>query len=199
MTRNFVSMHPTVDHRVRRKRLSLSIATLFVVSFMVGMAMPSSGYVLNNCRFSGNPVEYKYSSVGTAFQTAHDAAAGRWNSTTGTPDLAKTTALAGIEIWVYDDSYTATWDGLATGGCVHGGYWSNNQVKIEYNLSGTSTDSAAKKQHLATHELGHALGLAHNSNSCTTKSVMRDGYWAFNNCSGTAPYQDDINGKEWIY
>jgi hypothetical protein len=162
---------------------------------------PASAWVLNACRYQYTVTFYKFSNVTSTWQSAHNSGAGRWNATTNQPDLVQTSQST-VDQWVYDDNYSATWSGLASGGCVPGSYWYNNLVTVQYNLNQTVGWTTGWRQALAVHEQGHAWGLAHNSNNCTNKSAMRDdARWVLLNCSnpGTPPWQDDINGKEQLY
>lgn len=83
----------------------------------------ASAYTTTGCKFdpngwgtSGGKVTSKYSSVTSAWVNAHDNSMSRWNVTTNGPDVINTTSIE-ANIWVYDDTYTGTWNGRASYYC----------------------------------------------------------------------------------
>lgn len=51
------------------------------------------------------------------------------------------------------------------------------------------------------HELGHAMGLAHNDSSSSCPVPIMDSNYAvfYEQCGETVPQQDDINGINAMY
>ena len=105
-------------------------------------------------------------------------------------------------IRVRDVYGSATWNGLASGGCAEGGSqtWYNEFVDIQFNLRLTPEDSTVRRI-VTIHELGHSLGLAHRESSCTSPAVMdASGVEAYIECGNSdAPYYDDRLGISLIY
>lgn len=87
-----------------------------------------------------------------------------WNSSITTWNARGKVVISKDTIWTLEDltvsdkyDSSARWDGMWT----YKGAWSAETLQL--NSYYFSTYSSAQKQHVATHELGHALGLAHST------------------------------------
>ena len=178
--------------------LAVIIAT--VVGSIPALANPPA----SGCKFPGsNPtIQYRYYSVESQQITAHSSGAGRWNSSAAAGSFASTTG-SDPEIKVYDGEYA--FDGVAvTGGSCTGGNWTNDVVSIRYDVSKMTGYSATGRRLIATHELGYAYGLAHQSFlTCLSGliTVMNPtAVWAYSNCgTSAAPYPPDVDAVNDIY
>jgi len=77
-----------------------------------------------------------------------------------------------------------------------GGYFIPGDVSISVNISTTYGDgnySYSGKEGVWGHEMGHTLGLAHNT---TNQGALM---WPYDNRWYDTPQSDDINGGEAIY
>lgn len=185
---------------------------ILALSFGVGSQVSADAYVLNGCKFPGsNPqIVYEYWNVTSTWQSAFNTAQAAWDSET--PGWGGWFAYGTSEnIPVFDGGYAGSWWGLASGGCDSGGgeTWynlthcpgSNPCVKIQFNTNTTGGMNATERAHIAVHELGHALGLAHSSLGCSNPVVMRsDATWVYDNCGLVVPpWQNDLDGVDAIY
>jgi matrixin len=156
-------------------------------------------YNLNGCKFSSQPVYYKIQSASSGWVLSQSDAASRWTASSAPAWIYQTTG-SGQNIDVWSASYVDTWYGLTSGGCPPGGHqvWYGNKVTIKYNERTTSGFSAAKTVAIATHELGHSLGLAHNNNSIDCAlvhyQIMYYDATVPITCSTTEPWFDDTDG-----
>ena len=185
--------------------VALALAMPLVVSVVLAIGMPSAeAWKLNGCKFPGTDptIQYKYYSVTSTWQTSHGAGAGQWNYYSVPGHFSLTTG-SDPEVKVYDGSYSWGAWAIAAGGCASGGgqNWYNDLVEITYNTRTTTTLGATDRRLVATHELGHAYGLAHESYGCTNPVVMRsDATWAWDNCgTSSAPYTNDRDGVNYVY
>jgi len=170
----------------------------------------ASAYVKTGCRYQyENDIDLQ-ESVGNNYDTPVDNAVTDWNQSTNQMHIQKN-ADGNINLVVTDfttnEDYWAivpkTFDCpyAANPNPPHSPYHSNESMAVWLNKR-TMDDLASYKQRLIiTHEIGHALGLAHMPVGCNqTKAVMQqtETKWQCG-WSGNAPWADDVNGVEAVY
>jgi len=183
----------------------------FTASFGFAAATSSSdtaqAYVSNGCKFAGSNPNIKYhieNGSGTTWPTDFTNGQADWDSATpnyGGYFTQGTSSNRNIRVRVTYS--TASWRGLATGGCAQGGgqTWTNNFVALQFNTRTTAGDDATDRRIIVVHELGHALGLAHRESTCTSPAAMdSSGTEAYSQCNNAAaPYYDDRQGVSFVY
>ncbi|GAB1644159.1 hypothetical protein KRMM14A1259_45820 [Krasilnikovia sp. MM14-A1259] len=164
---------------------------------------PALAYTRIGCKFQGtNPaLHYKKNAATASHWTATVEGAKRWNAVNAPGSFASTTGST-YNIFVTEQSFLDhSIFAQTTGTCTSGGTWQNNSTRFTWNTEGTVGLNATQQRMIATHELGHSLGLNHmNTSSCSgTKSVMAQGSIKWSCGWGTEPWPDDINGVNAIY
>lgn len=187
------------------RRISCVLIALFM-AFMVLPARSAEAWVLNGCKYAGtNPaIGYRYYSLSSPWQTAFGSGQTAWNSTSAAGYFISTPLDPTPNIKVQDYWTSSTWWGLAQGGCDSGGgqIWYNELVTITFNNRTADGLPTTDKFLIATHEQGHAYGLAHSSLGCgSNRPVMRsDATWVYDNCGDPyAPYPNDVAGVNAAY
>lgn len=177
----------------------------FVASSLLLVATPmaANAYETLGCYFDEDvtpSVTFKFRNVTTTYQAAFYVGRSNWDGDTGGTTWLQSTTSNDPNIDVYDLDYTwSSWATTSWWGCTGAGWW-YDEVSIRFNTRTMASLSATEKGIVATHEIGHAYGLDHTSLGCSSPgpSVMRVGSSKFS-CSGTPPWQDDINGWASIY
>lgn len=181
------------------------LAAILLGLFYVGLA---NAWAANGCKFPGtNPeIAYWFYSPDPAadWDEAVNYAQINWDSSTPGYGGYFVNSSSDIEIKTYDSTYSQEWTGLTTGGCASGGGqpWSNDLVRVYFNLNQDSGLDTNEKIAVAAHEYGHALGLAHSFFTvCSTNVVMHpDATYHYNNCGAVnPPWPNDEAGVSSIY
>jgi Matrixin len=157
-------------------------------------ASPASAYKLSGQRWANvgtDPnavINQTYSGTGYAWESARNA----WNATPTKVWITRSTTEP-TTVKLYDtNNSSVAWDGYTTW------YYSGSTITsavayLNYYYTRNETSSTARG--IAAHELGHALGLAHET-GCPIMVAYTN---LRKNCRVYEPTSDDINGVNAIY
>jgi hypothetical protein len=195
-------------------RTPWNLAPLLIV-LGIGVYLTSArealAYNLLGGRWANSPtsgcclyVSFKNAATYSGLATAYDSAKGDWNTSSANVNF-KSPGATGIsgEVWGWDvhDS-SVGWSGLtrlfnSAGQECYGSScrWTDADVFLNHYYTQNYTDSA-KKKGLASHELGHAIGLAH-AGGCVI--MVDNDYSRWNVCGVHTPQADDRNGVNALY
>jgi hypothetical protein len=178
-----------------RRAASAALSAALLLSSLVagsGQAFVPNGYKWPD---PGNLTYWNYSS-GNDY-TAWQSAFGDWNATPTPVVMTKNSVRGNEDIGGYSVTNSGVkWDGLTI--YTHSG---TTFVYAESQLNDFFTDGyvANKRRSVTGHEIGHALGLGHQSgqdlmNPATCGAASRYCAWGI-----YTPRSDDINGINTIY
>lgn len=143
-------------------------------------------------------IAYRFDSVGSGVEAAVNSAAGRWNN----ESIMNFHEVSGsYNVYVYYDPSVPDGRPAQTVFSCSGGYYVGDLAALEVNFSDFSGLGDRDKRYVMNHELGHALGLAHNSRGCDadTGSIMQQSACIFVETAVYPPMPDDISGAAAIY
>ena len=171
-------------------RLRRAFAAVVVAGVAAGVsiagATAAEAYTYTGCKWSSVSVLYNDTTSGVN-RTAFEAGASQWSaktdvnmsSNTGAANFFFNAAAAG----------TNGNDGASSWTCNSGKYFN---VGSTINTTYTNGYSAVNRQKVATHEIGHGLGLQHSN----INTIM---YYASHLSNVSVPASDDINGINALY
>lgn len=184
--------------------------TRILIAGAVAVAMTPMGpadayYYLSGCSQPGTYVSGKrqikfLASDLTGYTTLSPNSAGRWNSAAST--MSFVAASTNYAVYASESNFGATgYDGITyPGDCGTDGLtvpitqaWGNTYYMGSY--------TNGKRYSVMVHELGHALGLAHNEEhgNCTVVQIMYSSSSRYDNCGIEYPKSDDIAGVNSLY
>lgn len=189
--------------RRRRSRLRATSSLLMAVVMVGSLAGVIDAYKLNGGHFSTNCyLKYSYRGITTsAYRTAFLSGLLSWSSYSGSTTCWQETTAGDWKVGLYlDDNNSVSWDGYADH-LPSKTYVPTSFVYTHFNRFYMDAYSAAEKKSVTSHEVGHALGIAHPAsdgaqvmNSATCGSTGRWCHYGIN-----APQSDDKNAINAIY
>jgi hypothetical protein len=178
-------------------------------ALLVVAAQPADASFPLGCQFpptSAADLKWKPYITDSSYSSVASSSVSAWNSA-GTP-VTITQVSSGANIGVADgnfgnvefDGITQDGNGNAPPACGGSGFWAGG-VFTWWNRYFTNSYSTAKRKSVMVHELGHALGLAHNqAYTCANMPIMKyDTATRYDTCGITTPNTDDINGVTGLY
>lgn len=177
------------------------------VGAAVARPLAVHAFNLTNCQWPKQPTGktdvfwFDYSGDGSTYGDNWQAAANQWNASQNHVYLyGDPTGEITYEVIANDGNFgNAGYDGITYyNGCASGHTIESESVFLNrYYTDGYSSDG---KLQVATHELGHALGLAHNNPTpCNGIPIMYYSSDRFFKCGIKSPQQDDVNGLLFMY
>ncbi len=181
-----------LEMKKRFAKAAFSLTLIFAFAGTVHAATPE-----NPWKFNSNHIQYYNDGSNSFYEGIWNTGASRWNGT-GSVSMGKGTKF---DFRTGNKKVSPTkdndWDGICYTTYANGIATKTRAWVNEYYTSQTRYTSSIVEG-IATHELGHALGLAHNDNE---SSVMRsntfwsDGSLARTNTSPTSADKETIKKK----
>lgn len=179
-----------------------------------GALAPVAAYELIGCQFESSTIKYHVYD-NDAPVTALHAAAGDWNSAQNAVVLAQVSDPANRDMRLRNYNMgNIGYSGITYGlndfpdqpPCDGDGYWVDKKVVAAVN-NYYNSGSPSRRQGVAVHELGHAIGLAHENDSYACPgggqefiAIMYFSDARFTgSCAVFTPTADDKNGAQALY
>jgi hypothetical protein len=191
-------------YSMRRRTVELLVFAL-VATFMTTSSAQAYYYLPGGCSqphtYGGTAVaSVKFRSQDlTGYATLSPNSAGRWNNALTTVRFVA--ASSGYAVYASESNFgNVDFAGVTYIDCGSDGSF----VPITQSWGNTyylATMGSGGRYNTMVHELGHALGLAHNSehSNCSTVQIMYPSNDSYLNCGIEYPKSDDIAGANSLY
>lgn len=169
-------------------------ALLFAASLLLALAPGAANAHYFGGKFphtNGSWLYLGWTHSGSYYDQAA-AAASNWHYTP-TKLWISPEAYATSEIDFYGYNYNATWWGYSVNHPCYGAGCSYTWADEQMNTGTLGSQSTFIRQKVATHEMGHGMGLAHTTDSWYS-SIMKQGSLDYN-----TPQNHDINDINTLY
>lgn len=183
---------------MRVTRLFAIVVPTALLTFLA--PAPAMAYNLEGCKQNSSQVTFDYSDLSN-YTTLSPNSAGRWNSAVARMRFVYTHPGGTVSAGEFNYGNT-TYAGITTYSCS-GGYMTTGLSATKSRLNTYFTDAYPNGERYTAmvHELGHAVGLAHNNahGSCAAVQVMYFNLDSWVNCGIQTPQSDDIAGINYLY
>lgn len=184
----------------RRTGAILSTVFLTLLSSLVAQA-PASAYSLSGCRFGSATISVTANNaIPSGYATPLSQARGDWSVKTDVtmPATPNPAAAIRVEFGNYGNLFSGR--ALDTTTCPGGIHYPATKY-IEINTYILNGYTSAQRQSVIGHEIGHHLGLAHNTNtaSCGVATLMSSRDTFRHGCGIYGAVSDDVAGVNSRY
>jgi hypothetical protein len=193
------------------RRGGVAAATLSIAGagFILGFAAaPAGAYSLIGCVEPTTPngalrnVSFDYNDL-AGYTTLSPNAAADWNARVNHARFVRVHPGGEVSAGEVNNGNNG-YPGITSfpGGCTNGYFGSGmNSTNSRLNTYYGDANPGNYRYYVMEHELGHALGLDHNTShgSCATTYLMYPTVDPYYNCGFYQPKSDDINGVNALY
>lgn len=187
-----------------KKVLIGALAVVLALSFPLVNGTEAEAANLIGCKMKNTTVLWNDATSNATYRSSATSAVAAWNAST---KVTFKKVSSGANLTLASGNFGKTgFDGimksatsLSAPGCKSGAWASTAYAWV--NTSYTDSYVTAAKTSVFSHEIGHALGLAHrNTGPCASMSVMHGSSQArFAECKISTPRADDIAGINKLY
>lgn len=195
--------------RFRRRAVAAATLSVATAGFVVGLtAMPAGAYNLIGCKEPTTPngslrnISFDYNDL-TGYTTLSPNSAADWNARAAHARFVRVHPGGEVSAGEVNNGNNG-FPGITNfpGGCTNGFFGSGiSSTTSRLNTWYGDQNPGNYRYFVMEHELGHALGLDHNTShaSCSTTYLMYPTVDPYFNCGFWWPQSDDVAGVDSLY
>lgn len=172
--------------------LKKAIFLLALIGMVINVNVTSVfAYNLLGSQYRSSDIQFQYDSIKSSYQTVATSALNSWeNSTDNVTFFPYYGTLEGLILGSYDAGNVG-WNGMCMTTYGNDGYHlRSNIIGNEYYMDSMTSN---ERQGVYAHEIGHALGLDHVTNTSQVMCTWADGRQVY------LPGNDDVAGANYLY